>query len=216
MAPATSTKDTEPMNKNELRQQTIDTYNKSAKELADYFRGIGSRVNDIELGLRLAGNPKAAKVIEIGCGDGRDARAIVERSDSYIGFDISSELIKLAREYVPTAKFEVADAVTFDYPGGQDVVFAFASLLHLDREELQKVFLAVTEALRSGGVFYMSLKYAPEYQEYIKEDSYGRRLFYLYDEKTIQSLAGTDYKQVYIKRQTHGKTEWLEIAFRKT
>jgi len=203
------------MNKKELRQQTVETYNASAKELSAYFRGIAARVDDIERGLKLAGNPKAPRVIEIGCGDGRDAKAIVERAASYVGFDISTELIKMARAYVPTAKFEVADAATFTYPPGQDVVFAFASLLHLDKTELKQVFQAVYDALRPGGIFYLSLKYASTYRENIKEDAYGRRLFYLYDEQTIKSLAGTNYQQVYKDRKSHGNTEWLEMAFKK-
>lgn len=64
---------------------TISTYDKSAKELAEYFKGHGTRVEDIELALKLAGSPKNAKVVEVGCGDGRDAAEIVMRVGSYIG-----------------------------------------------------------------------------------------------------------------------------------
>jgi hypothetical protein len=50
------------------KQATIDTYNKSAKELAVYFRGIGSRVSDIEKAIKLVGNIDNPSVLEIGCG----------------------------------------------------------------------------------------------------------------------------------------------------
>lgn len=101
-----------------LRQQTVDTYNKSAKELAEYFRGIGPRTDDIDLAIRLAGNSENPKILEIGCGDGRDAKEIVKRTKNYTGFDISEELIKIARADVPDATFEVADATHYDYQGG--------------------------------------------------------------------------------------------------
>lgn len=67
---------------------TIATYDNSAEELAEYFRSIGPRIQDLEKGLSLAGaNKGTARVVEIGCGDGRDAREIIKRVDWYEGFD---------------------------------------------------------------------------------------------------------------------------------
>lgn len=199
----------------DLRQQTIDTYDKSAKALADYFRGIGSRTDDIEEAFELADNPSHARVIEIGCGDGRDAKEIVKRAGWYLGFDISKELIKLAKEYVPEGEFEVADAATFDFPKNLDLVFAFASLLHLNRDEVKGVLARVHASLKPGGVFYISLKYRPQYMQEVKEDEYGMRLFYFYNADVITELAGNGYEVVKMRREIHGHTEWFEIALRK-
>lgn len=200
---------------NDFRQATIDTYNRSAKDLAEYFRGIGPRKKYINKAFKLAGNPKDAKIVEIGCGDGRDAKEIAERSSYYLGFDISEGLIKLARQHVPEADFQVADAVKFEYPNNVDIVFAFASLLHLDKEEVKQVCSKVYQALRPGGIFYISLKYAPEYQEMIKRDQYGTRMFYLYHPDFIQKLAGNGYKAVHELHEMRGKTPWFELALQK-
>lgn len=200
----------------DLRQETIDTYNKSAKELAEYFRGIGPRVKYIDFAFELAGNPDNANVIEIGCGDGRDAKEIIKKTHSYIGFDISEELIKLAKKHVPTAEFVVADAVTFEYPEDLDIVFTFASLLHLNKEEVKMVFTKVNKALKPGGIFYISLKWSPRYRKTVKEDEHGKRLFYLYNAKIIKSLAGAGYKLEDTWREVRGHTDWFEIALRKS
>ncbi len=199
------------------KQETVKTYDKSAKELADYFRGIGSRKSDIDRALKLAGDPVNPNVLEIGCGDGRDAREIIKRTKNYTGFDISKELIKLAREHVPGAHFEVCDASTYDYSQNLDVVFAFASLLHLDKTEVKKVLRSIHKALRTGGVLYISLKYKPEYAEISKEDRFGKRMFYFYNPKLIEELAGSGYKTVYTGGGfvTAGDTEWFEIALRR-
>lgn len=133
------------------RQETIDTYNRSAKELSKYFNGIGSRIKDIKLAFGLAGNPKNARVVEIGCGDGRDAKEIVKRAEWYEGFDISEELIKIARQAVPQAHFKVADAANYTFPAYLDVVFAFASLLHLNKTEVRAILDRVHKALNPGG-----------------------------------------------------------------
>lgn len=198
-----------------LRQQTIDTYNKSAKELAEYFRGIGPRVEHIETAFELAGSPQSARSVEIGCGDGRDAKEIVKRADWYLGFDISEELIKIAKTYVPEGQFEVADAATFEFPKNLDVVFAFASLLHLNRDEVKDVLARAYEALKPGGVFFISLKYRPQYVQEVKEDQYGTRLFYFYNADIIAELAGDGYEVAKTWREIHGHTEWFEIALKK-
>ena len=199
----------------DLRQQTIDTYNNSAKELAEYFRGIGPRQKYIDFAFEAAGNPGPARVLEIGCGDGRDAEAIIKKAAWYLGIDISEVLIKLARQKVSQAHFEVADASTFNYPPDLDIVFAFASLLHLNQSQVSRVFQKVERSLRPGGVFYISLKWAPKYTEMIKEDKFGTRLFYFYNAELLQKLAGPHYEIVKAWKETIGHTEWLELALRK-
>jgi SAM-dependent methyltransferase len=200
------------------RATTVNTYNKSALELAEYFRGIGPRTKDIKLAVELAGNPQHPHILEIGCGDGRDAKELVQLTPFYKGFDISEELIKLARQHVPSGNFEVADAVSYEYPSDTyDVVFAFASLLHLDQAEVSTVLARVCEALKPGGIFYISLKLAPAYKQEVKNDKYGQRMFYFYNPAIIKELAGTQYEVVsedggFI---TVGNTEWFEVALRK-
>ncbi len=85
----------------DLRQQTVDTYNKSAKELAEYSHGIGTRKKYINRAFNLAGSPKNARVLEVGCGDGRDATEILKHTDNYLGFDIARKAVELAKQSLP-------------------------------------------------------------------------------------------------------------------
>jgi SAM-dependent methyltransferase len=140
----------------------------------------------------------------------------VSRTNDYLGFDVSEELIKLADEHTPGCWFEVADAVDFVYPKNVDVIFAFASLLHLNKQEVALVFSKAHEALNPGGIFYISLKWSPEYTQEVKTDEFGTRLFYYYNSDLIQALAGPQYESVYSEREIHGNTDWFEIALKKT
>ncbi len=197
-----------------LMRETVETYDQSAQALSEYFRGIGPRTEHIDKAFELAGNPTDAKVLEIGCGDGRDAAEIVKRAKWYIGFDISKSMVELAEQHVPEADFEVADAVHYNYPPDMGIVFAFASLLHLKNDEMGKVMSKVAGSLRVGGIFYLSLKHAPEYTPMIKEDEHGRRLFYLYSEDEIQSIAGVSgfFETASLEKEVKGNTTWLEMA----
>lgn len=197
---------------------TIKTYDDSADQFdlhfSDYF-GQGPRISDIKKGLELVGKNQPVRVVEIGCGTGRDAKEIVKLVDWYEGFDPSKGLLEVAKNKVPGASFVLADALSYIYPKDLDIIFAFASLLHIDRENLEKVFPKALESLRSGGIFYISLKEADEYKEALKTDRFGDRMFYYYNPKIIVDMAGDDFELIYEDHQQIGTAKWFNIALKK-
>jgi SAM-dependent methyltransferase len=199
-----------------MSDDTLKTYDFSAKELSKYFQGIGARTNHIEQALELAGkNDGSASVLELGCGDGRDAEEIIKRTQSYTGIDYSKELIKLAKQKLPSADFRIVDMQNFDFPfESYDVVFAFASLLHIDKENLKLLMKKVARSLKVGGIFYISTKYADKYKEEWKEDKFGKRLFYFYNAELITKLA-SEFDVVTTDTVMHNTTAWLEMVLRK-
>lgn len=195
--------------------KTVKTYDESAESLSKYFSGIGPRIVYIELGLRLAKTERNARVIEIGCGDGRDAAEIIKRVGYYQAFDPSKALIKLAKKKSPSASFILADALSYKYPNNIDVVYAFASLLHINKKDLKEVFKKVAESLRIGGIFYISLKERSSYEEEVKKDRFGERMFYYYNSKTIIELGKDIFKPVHICYEIISGNEWIEMALEK-
>ena len=195
--------------------KTIQTYNQSAEQLAEYFKGIGARDDDIERALELAGSPTHAKVVEIGCGDGRDAAEIVKRVAWYEGVDPSEGLLEIARQKVPNARFVQADAMTYQYPTDLDVVYAFASLLHVRETEMPVVLQKINTSLRAGGITFISLKERATYTEEIKADQYGERMFYYYNPEVIKRLAGAAFSAVFEDHQQMGSTDWFTLALQK-
>lgn len=196
------------------KEETIATYNATAERMAEKFRNIGARVEDIERGFALVGkeNPN---VLEIGCGDGRDAKEILKRTNNYLGIDVSDSMVRVARGYAPEGKFEVADVETFSFPQNIDLIFAFASLLHSNRENVKSVLERAHASLNSGGIFYISLKH-DEYHEASKTDEFGTRTYYFYTPEEIKSLAGEGYSTAYEHFQELRGQKWLEIALKKT
>ena len=162
----------------------------------------------------------SAKVIEIGSGDGRDAIEIIERVSSYIGVEPSKGLLEIARKDFPSVHFVEATAQDYDFPDDIDVVYAFASVLHLGAHDLAQLFSRISHSLKSGGIFYISTKESDPYRPELKEDVWGLRQFYLYSEQELMDMAGTQFTKVYVSRQlkegTGGETtHWITIAFKK-
>jgi len=195
--------------------KTISTYDSSASELAEYFKGIGARIDDIQLGIQLSGSKDDIQVVEIGCGDGRDAAEIVPRVSSYVGVDPSEGLLEIARKRLPDATFVKADALSYDYPEDIDVIYAFASLLHINKSDMKLALAKASKCLRSGGIYYISLKERDDYTEEVKNDQYGERMFYYYSPSIIKDLSAQWFDVVHEEHQQIGHTAWFTIALKK-
>ena len=194
--------------------RTIDTYDRGASYYSKKFTGIGSRVKDIERAFVYV-NKQFPTTLELGCGDGRDAKEICKRTNRYIGIDASKQLLNVARKRVSRATFYVADIESYEFESGIDVVFAFASLLHVPRGKLKDVFKRAHKALNKGGIFYISTKEGI-YNDggAVVTDENWDRVFYLYSESDLRDLS-CGYTVQYINRQIRGKTKWLTFVIKK-
>jgi SAM-dependent methyltransferase len=199
--------------------QTIKTYNASAAQLASHFQTYkgGAVLDSISRSFALAAKLKDGMVIEIGCGTGKDAAEIIKYTDQYEGFDPAQGLLEIARKHVPEATFTEADALSYAYPSGAIIVFAFASLLHLNRDDFMAVAAKVAESLQTGGVFCMTLKEADAYAEQTQEDDFGTRLFYLYSPELVREMLNPSFELVYEGHDIVGpkKKKWMSLIFVK-
>jgi SAM-dependent methyltransferase len=195
--------------------KTINTYDSSANELAEYFKGIGARVDDIQLGIKLCGSSDKLQVVEIGCGDGRDAVEIVPRVSSYVGIDPSEGLLGIARKRLPGTTFIKEDALSYDYPKNVDIIYAFASLLHVNKSDMELALEKASKSLRPGGIYYISLKERNAYSEEVKIDQFGERMFYYYSASIMRDLSSQWFDVVHEEHQQIGHTAWFIIALQK-
>lgn len=197
----------------EKKQQTIATYNNSAQALAQRYNLCGARKQDIEEVFREV-KTEHPFVLEIGCGNGRDAFEIVKKTTRYLGLDISEKLLELARETVPDGQFLLQDIEEYAFPENIDIIFAFASLIHVPKECLEQILKDAYRALNQEGILRLSLKYAERYGETTKTDVFGTRTYYLYSKEDIKNLAGAFR---FLKMETMEKDgqTWLEVMLKK-
>ena len=136
-------------------KQTLNYYNSNSEAFAS-----GTFVVDMsETRSRFAAClPAGGRVLDFGCGAGRDTRAFLDLGFSVDATDGSEELCRLASAntgiQVRCKLFgELDDVETYDG------IWACASILHLPREELQDGLGKIHTALKPGGVLYTSFKY---------------------------------------------------------
>lgn len=192
---------------------TVDTYNKFPKEYAEKFSHLSvSKYIDQAFDKLGKENPR---VVELGCGSGRDAEEICKRTNSYKGVDISEGLLEIAsQKNIPDAKFYLSSIQDYSFEGTVDIIFAVASLLHLNKEDFSQVLKRAHKALSDQGLFQILVKYGEYKGEEIVKDIYGERIFYFYQLSDIKNMAA-GYEVVYEERKTVGKKEWISILLRK-
>ena len=196
--------------------QTIETNNKSEEKLAEYFKGVGPRTEHIELALELAGvSDGSGHVVEIGCGDARDAEEIIPRVASYIGFDPSTEMLRIARKRLPNTQFVLADSLSFEYPTQLDVVFAFASLIHSGPDTNRLAIARIKNALRVGGIAMINVRIRDVYSFETQTDQFGTRVYYYYTPELLAELAGPDFTIARESQFQIGTNTWLTLALRR-
>lgn len=102
--------------------------------------------------------PAGAWVLDAGCGSGRDAHAFSQQGYNVDAFDASSELAALARQHtgLPVRQMTFAE---LNEKEKYDGIWCCASLLHVSLHELPEVMQKLANALKPGGIWYVSFKY---------------------------------------------------------
>jgi len=193
--------------------QTINSYNVHAVEYIEESLRRGVRAKDIEWIFSKV-TRKNPKVVELGCGNGRDAKEILKYTHDYLGMDASEDLIKEARRYNPGVRFKVSKFNEFIFPKNVDIIIAFASLLHADMETFKAVLMNANRSLNDGGTFFISLQNG-EYREVKREDNMGTRTFYLYTPENVESMLPGELVKEYADFQDLRGKRWFSLTLRK-
>lgn len=125
-----------------------------------YLERFGrSQVRARWLDALIARLPKAARVLDLGCGAGVPvARRLIDLGCDMVGVDASAGQIELARRTVPGAEFIHADMTRVDLAAGSfDAVAAFYSITHVPRVEHAALLRRIAGWLKPGGTFLASL-----------------------------------------------------------
>jgi SAM-dependent methyltransferase len=197
-------------------KKTVEAYDKNPQFYADKFDSYGIRLEDIDRALKL-NESGSNKVLELGCGSGRDAQYIVSKvgKENYFGIDASRELIKIAREKNPCVAFQVKDMRDVSYETETyGVIFSFASMLHVNREEMAQIIEKCHKSLKTGGILFISTKYG-EYKEEKITNLGDEKYYYFYRPEDIEKLCPYKFFVVYKNIQDIRGQSWFEIVLRK-
>jgi len=126
------------------------------------FRAQQTRVLGELLG-RIAGTLEGWRILDVGCGDGRWLRALVEldaRPEDVVGIDVSDARFDIGRAKNESVKLLKTDGVSFVFPGAHfDLVTQFVCFSNIPTQALrQHTAKEMARVLKRGGyVFWWDL-----------------------------------------------------------
>ena len=193
-------------------KSTLDYYNSKAKDFVSGTVDVAfTEMQDTFLEYLPAGG----KILDFGCGSGRDTKYFLSKGYDVDAIDGSEELCKITSEYtgiqVKQMLFDELDEVEL-----YDGVWACASILHVAKKQLPDIIKKIAIATKKSGVLYTSFKYGDfegvrngRFFTYLTEESFGELL------RTVPEL---EIEKLWISadvREERGEERWLNIVLRK-
>jgi SAM-dependent methyltransferase len=198
------------------RAATIRAYDAAAREYRDRTQELPASIV-AAIGRFVGLTPAGSRVLEIGSGSGRDASAIERAGITVRRTDITPAFVDLLRagghqaDRLDPLVDDLADPATPDAP--YDGVWADASLLHVDREDLPTVLARLAAATRQGGALFMSVKEGDGADWSMHGNVTAPRFFTFWRSEPLRSLAeaaGWTVREVVRGSAPDGEP-WLEL-----
>lgn len=195
---------------NSIKSSTIEYYNTHATEY--FLRTVGADMH-VHYYNFLKFVPKEGKILDAGCGSGRDTKHFLSLGYEVTAIDASEEMVKLSTQFTGQETI-LMNFYNVDFQNVFDGIWSIASLLHIPKNRIADVLKRFTYALKKDGIWCISFK------EGENERIEGDRFFNDYDEKTFKTLITNHpllkienlwYSTDYIGR----KQRWLTILLRK-
>ncbi len=121
-----------------------------------------------------------ARILDVGCGAGRDMLWLENRGYSCVGLDCSPALAELARRHTGLPVME-ADFETIDfYEMDMDALLLVGALVHVPHERFQMLFSRILKALKPQGHVLLTMKQGQG--THVRSDG---RVFYLWSKDDL-------------------------------
>jgi SAM-dependent methyltransferase len=139
--------------------QTIEAYERSAKEcVARWNRRQHRRPPLLVEWLQCF--PAGARLLDLGCGGGKDAGDLDRRGYRVVGLDRTSALLLMGRRRYPLLPLVHADLRYLPFQAMSfDGLWAAASLMHLPKPDARRILADLCRLVRPGGLFAATVTY---------------------------------------------------------
>lgn len=193
-------------------EKTISYYNQNAKTFAEGTLSLDFKSKQDLFAGKLQ---EGARILDFGCGAGRDTKYFMEKGFQVDALDGSEELCRIASEFtgnpVKHAMFQDLDE-TERYDG----IWACSSILHVSKAELPCILGKMAKAAKPCGILYVSFKYG----DY--EGERNGRYFTDMTEDTfaplLQGIGNLSIEEQWVTkdvRPERGNEKWLNLILRK-
>ena len=156
-----------------------------------------------------------ARVLDVGCGAGRDMAWLESLGLSLTGVDNSMAMLLQARSRVrgPLARMDMRQLGLAS--GSFSAVWCSAALLHLGRDQAPQALSEIKRVLHPGGFLFLSVQHGEGEVWEASPYGPGERFFCRYSrDELLRVLSGTGYEVESVQMNVGERREWLECFCR--
>jgi ubiquinone/menaquinone biosynthesis C-methylase UbiE len=167
---------------------TLETYDLIAQDYAKNGLAAAPKQEEAVFIKLLIPNQK---ILDVGCGFGRNLKAFLDYGLDVYGFDGSKELLKIARIQAPKAKLKLLDMRNrLPYQANFfDAVWARNSLHHLESINLNQALAELKRVLKPNGLIFIEWKEGKAAMITKEEKAFGKKRFYnLHSKAEVEKL----------------------------
>ena len=150
-------------------------------------------------------------ILDAGCAFGRDTAILAQHGRKVIGVDMSTALLKRARQLHPELTFKKMDVRKLELDDESVAgIWCNATLLHLNNEDILRALKEFRRVLIAGGVACLSFKEGTGEEEFVENfSSESARYFNYQTESTLKPMfekAGLTIIKIYVfnEREQYG------------
>lgn len=192
---------------------SIKYYDKNAKAFVDGTQGVDFSDTQNRF---LKFLPAKSRILDFGCGSGRDTKFFLQQGYAVDATDGSDEMCELASNYtgIVVKKLFFSELSEINKYDG---IWACASILHLPKEDLFAVLEKMMKATKNQGYIYVSFKYG-DFEGYRND-----RYFTDFTEKSFEDFIRPITNLVKIDewitsdvRPGRSNEKWLNVILQKS
>ena len=198
---------------------TLNYYETDSKNLS--FRYENADVSEVQK-LLLQTFEKKSKLLEIGCGSGRDASFLTKNGFNVIAIDGSKNMIEEAKKIHPELSqklFHKTLPNDLEFNQTFDGIYSIATLMHLSENDLKNTLSKIYNLLNENGKFLMSVSLFRDDIDENGFDDNGRFFLVLSFENWKNLLENIGFKILDTKTNSdglgRGGIEWLTLVAQK-
>ena len=193
-----------------VKSLTIDYYNAHASEY--FLKTVRADMHGLYAKF-LQFVPEGGRILDAGCGSGRDTRYFLSLDYEVTAIDASEEMVKLSTQFTGQETV-LMNFYDLNFQNAFEGIWSMASLLHIPKNHIGDVFRGFTSALKPDGIWCMSFK------EGEGERIEGERFFNDYNEITFKALIKKhptiQIEDICYSTDSIGRQQgWLTIFLRK-
>ena len=130
-------------------KRCIEAYDEIAHAFAKRNKDVTE--NLISDRQQFAGLNPQGRLLDVGCGSGRDSKFFTEQGLSVLGIDLSDEMLKIARKTAPKAEFQKMDITDIKIDEVFDCIWCCSVILCIPKRYIRKILKDLYNILKDEG-----------------------------------------------------------------